>query len=61
MACSARVRIFAWDRFTAFWPGDRVSVPCKAASQLGDVRGVQRVPYAVAGATVLNHSGDWPL
>jgi non-ribosomal peptide synthetase component F len=25
MVCSTRARIFAWDRFTAFWPGDRVS------------------------------------
>ncbi len=24
-ACSTRARIFAWDRFTAFWPAERVS------------------------------------
>lgn len=37
------------------------TVPSEAAAQLGDVLGVQRGPYAVVGAIVLNHRGDWPL
>ena len=62
MACSTRARIFAGDRFNALCRGDRSStVPSKAAALLGDVRGVQRAPYAVVGAIVLNHSGNWPL
>jgi hypothetical protein len=25
MACSTSARILAWDRFTVFWPGERVT------------------------------------
>lgn len=33
----------------------------KAAAQLGNVRGVQRAPYSVVGAIVLDHRGNRPL
>lgn len=33
MACSTRAQIFAWDRFTAFWPGGRPPAPARDADR----------------------------